>query len=79
MVKPFLSERYMFFQLFSKIKVNLVAKITQSTYLCVTFHEKYKKLSFSRSFPIMTCQVLNKVLYGKASPPVFHSVGLPFY
>ena len=75
MVKPFLSERYMFFQLFSKIKVNLVAKITQS----FTFHVKYQKLSFSRSFPIMTCQVLNKVLYGEASPPVFHSVGLPFY
>ena len=39
-------------------KVNLVAKITQSAYLCVIFHVKYKKLSFSRSFPIMTCKLL---------------------
>ena len=36
----------MFFQLLSTIKVNLVAKITQSVYLCVTFHVKHKKLPF---------------------------------
>ena len=40
------------------VKVNLLAKITQSAYLCVIFHVKYKKLSFSRSFPIMTCKLL---------------------
>ena len=31
------------FQLFSTIKVNLVAKIKQSAYVCVIFHVKYKK------------------------------------
>ena len=48
----------MFFNFFSTIKVNLVAKIKQSPYVCVIFHVKYKKLSFSRSFPIMTCKLL---------------------
>ena len=36
----------MFFQLFTTIKVNLVAKITQSAYLCVIFHVKQKKSPF---------------------------------
>ena len=36
----------MFFQLFSTIKVNLVAKIMQSAYLCVIFHVKHKKIPF---------------------------------
>ena len=36
----------MFFQLLSTIKVNLVAKIMQSAYLCVIFHVKHKKLLF---------------------------------
>ena len=36
----------MFFQLFSTIKVNLVAKIMQSAYLCVIFHVKHKKKPF---------------------------------
>ena len=36
----------MFFQLLSTLKVNLVAKITQSAYLCVIFHVKHKKLLF---------------------------------
>ena len=36
----------MFFQLFSTIKVNLVAKIMQSAYLCVIFHVKHKKSPF---------------------------------
>ena len=31
------------FQLFSTVKVNIVAKILQSTYLCVIFHVKLKK------------------------------------
>ena len=35
-----------FFQLSSTIKVNLVAKIMQSAYLCVIFHVKHKKLPF---------------------------------
>ena len=36
----------MFFQLFSTIKVNLVAKIMQSAYLCVIFHVKHKNSPF---------------------------------
>ena len=36
----------MYFQLFSTIKVNLVAKIMQSAYLCVIFHVKHKKIPF---------------------------------
>ena len=38
--------KYMFFQLLSTIKVNLVAKILQSVSLCVIFHVKHKKLPF---------------------------------
>ena len=38
--------KYMFFQLLSTTKVNLVAKIMQSAYLCVIFHVKHKKLLF---------------------------------
>ena len=37
----------MFFQLLSTIKVNLVAKIMQSAYLCVIFHIKHKKITIS--------------------------------
>ena len=40
----------MFFQLFSTIKVSHVAKIMQSTYLCVTFHPKHKKIAISHGF-----------------------------
>ena len=36
----------MFFQLLSTIKVNLVAKIMQSVYLCVIFLVKHIKLPF---------------------------------
>ena len=36
----------MFFQLNSTIKVNKVAKIMQSAYLCVIFHVEHKKLTF---------------------------------
>ena len=36
----------MFFKLFSAIKVNLVAQIMQSAYLCVIFHVKLKTLRF---------------------------------
>ena len=38
--------KYLFFQLLSTIKVNLVAKILQSTYLCVIFHVNHKTLPF---------------------------------
>ena len=38
------------FQLFSTIKVHLVAKITQSAYLCVIFHLKYKEVTISPVF-----------------------------
>ena len=34
------------FLTFLTIKENIVAKIMQSTYLCVIFHVKYKKLIF---------------------------------
>ena len=39
----------MFFQLLSTIKANLVAKIMQSSYLCVIFHVKLK-ITISRGF-----------------------------
>ena len=42
----------MFFQLLSTIKVNLVAKIMQSAYLCVIFHVKHKKITISRGFKV---------------------------
>ena len=35
-----------FFQLFLTMKVNLVAKIMQSAYLCVIFSCKHQKLPF---------------------------------
>ena len=38
--------KYLFFQLLLTIKVNLVAKILQSTYLCVIFHVNHKTLPF---------------------------------
>ena len=40
----------MFVQFLSTIKVNLVAKIMQSAYLCVIFHVKHKKLPFLAIF-----------------------------
>ena len=42
----------MFLHHFSTIKVNLVAKITQSAYLCVIFHVKHKILPF---LAVLTC------------------------
>ena len=44
----------MFFELFSTIKVNLVAKIMQSTYLCVIFHVKHKTITISRGFNLIS-------------------------
>ena len=44
----------MFFQLLSTIKVNLVAKIIQSAYLCDIFHVKHKKITISRSFNLIS-------------------------
>jgi len=44
----------MFFQLFTTIKVNIVAKITQSAYLCVIFHVKQKKITISRCFTLIS-------------------------
>ena len=41
-VKPIFGENTCFFQLSSTLKVNLVAKIVQSAYLCVIFHLKHK-------------------------------------
>ena len=43
---------YMFFKLL--YKVNLVAKIMQSAYLCVTFHVKHKKITISRDFDLIS-------------------------
>ena len=42
--------KYMFFQLFFTIKVNLIAKIMQSAYLCVIFHVKHSKSPFLAVF-----------------------------
>ena len=42
------------FQLFSTIKVNLVAKIMQSAHLCVIFHVKHKKITISRGFNLLS-------------------------
>ena len=44
----------MFSQLFSTIKVNLVAKIMESAYLCVSFHVKHKKNTTSRGFNLIS-------------------------
>ena len=41
------------FQLLSTIIVNLVAKITQTAYLCVIFHVKHKKPHISRGFDLI--------------------------
>ena len=37
---------HVFFKILSTMKVNLVAKIMQSAYLCVISHVKHKKLLF---------------------------------
>ena len=51
-----------FFQLLSTIKVNLVDKMKQSTYLCVILHVKHKKLPI---FTLFTCfLVLGKIQDG---------------
>ena len=42
----FLCGNTFFFNFFQQQKLNLVAKIMQSTYLCVIFHVKLKKLPF---------------------------------
>ena len=44
----------MFFQLFSTMKVNLVAKIMRSAYLCVIFHVKHKKITIFRGFNLVS-------------------------
>ena len=44
----------MFFQLFSTIKENLVAKIMQSAYLCVIFHVKHEKTTISPGFNLIS-------------------------
>ena len=49
----------MFFQLFSTIKVNLVAKIMQSAYLCVIFYVTHKKITISRGFNLISNSWLN--------------------
>ena len=52
----------MFFQLLSTIKVNLVDKMKQSTYLCVILHVKHKNLPI---FTLFTCfLVLGKIQDG---------------
>ena len=45
----------MFYQLFSTIKVNLVAKIMQSAYLCVIIiHVKHQNITISRGFNLIS-------------------------
>ena len=52
----------MFLQLLSTIKVNLVAKIINSAYLCVNFHVKHKQLIF---LPVLTLLlILGKIQDG---------------
>ena len=46
--------KILFFQLLSTIKVNFVAKIMQSAYLCVIFHAKHKKITISRDFNLIS-------------------------
>jgi len=46
MVKPSFSEKACFFQLFSRIKVELVDEMIESAYLCVILHVMHKKLPF---------------------------------
>ena len=53
-VKPSLGEITCFFQLFTAIKVNLVAKIVLSVYLCVIFHVKHKKITISGCFNLIS-------------------------
>ena len=45
--------KYMFFQLLSTIKVNLVTRIMQSAFLCVIFHVKLKNI-ISRGFNLIS-------------------------
>ena len=51
----------MFSQFFSTIKVNLVAKIMQSAYLCVIFHVKQKNHHFSLFQPDFYSLVKSKM------------------
>ena len=44
----------MFFHFLSRIKVNLVFKITQSGYLCVIILFKHKKITISRGFNLIS-------------------------
>ena len=44
----------MFFQLLSTMKVNRVAKIMHSGYLCVTSRVKHKKIIISRGFNLIS-------------------------
>ena len=44
----------MVFQLLLIIKVNLVAKIMQSAYVCSIFHVKHKKIIISRGFNLIS-------------------------
>ena len=50
--------KYMSFQHLSTIKVNPVAKIMQTAYLCVIFHVKHKKITISYGFNLISnsCQ-----------------------
>ena len=50
MVKPPFSEKACFFQLFSRIKVELVDEMMESAYLCVILHAMPKKLPFIEIF-----------------------------
>ena len=53
----------MFFQLFSTTKVNPVAKIMQSAYLCVIFHVKQKKSPFLAN--LTRFLILGKIQQGR--------------
>ena len=46
--------KYVFFQLLSTIKANLVAKIMRSAYLFVIYHVKHKKITISRGLNLIS-------------------------
>ena len=47
-------EMYVFLNLFSAIKVNLVDEVIQSDYLCVILHVKHTKITIYRDFNLIS-------------------------
>ena len=66
----------MFFQLLSTMKVNLVAKIMQSVYLCFIFSCKAQKITISCGFNLISNFVVNSKMAAKLSTIVGDVTGL---